>query len=162
HLSQLQKKYEDKDVYIVGITDERDEAKIKNFVTSQGPNMTYTVAIDSSLDARQKLFAASGARGIPFSLIVDSDNVIVWSGHPAEPEFEEKLDQAARAATPRKSSLTPLPAITQSYDELMSMSVKDLKKILADRKISATDCLEKGDLAKRIVDRCKGVTYYQE
>ncbi|KAJ3051205.1 hypothetical protein HK097_007822 [Rhizophlyctis rosea] len=161
HLSDLQRRYSDKHVYFVGITDEKDEAKIKTFVESQGQNMSYSVAIDSKGEARANLFGPSGARGIPHAFLIDVNNKIVWAGHPGEPEFESKLAELAKSAGPKRAP-QPLPIITASYEELMTKPVKELKLILTERRIPHADCVEKGDLAKRIVERCANITYYKD
>lgn len=76
-----------------------------------------------------------------------------------DPSFERALSSAAARATDRQTQRA-LPPITESYDELMVRSVKDLRTLLSDRGISYGDCIEKGDLARRIVERCSGTIYY--
>ncbi|CAG8453143.1 10886_t:CDS:1 [Racocetra fulgida] len=41
-----------------------------------------------------------------------------------------------------------LPQITESFEELMKKSIKELKIILEDRRISTIECVEKEDLVK--------------
>ncbi|GIL51174.1 hypothetical protein Vafri_7240 [Volvox africanus] len=41
-----------------------------------------------------------------------------------------------------------------SYDELMRMRARELKAILVERRVDCSDCFEKGDLVKRIMDKC--------
>lgn len=64
-------------------------------------------------------------------------------------------DAAAPAGAKRA-----VPPVTEGYEELMTKSVKELKALLAERGVACADCLEKGDLAKRIVERCSKVTHY--
>eukprot|EP00128_Syssomonas_multiformis_P008406 Colp12_sorted_trinity150504_noHs@19097 len=160
HLSDLQRQYKDKEVYFIGVTDEEDEVKVKKFVTAQGSKMEYHVAIDSNHSANAGLFRPSGSRGIPTSFIVNHQNKVIYVGHPMEPAFASKLAEAAAQASPRHTPKA-LPLITETYEELMKKSVKELKAILEDRKIDYKGCTEKGDLAKLIEDRCKTVTYYK-
>ncbi|KND01304.1 uncharacterized protein SPPG_03113 [Spizellomyces punctatus DAOM BR117] len=161
HLSELQRKYRDKDVYFIGITDENDENKIRSFVNSQGSSMDYTVAIDAQHDARNKLFIPSGARGIPHVFLVDTNGRIAWAGHPADPEFESKLAALAQQATSRNMpKQRALPLVKESYEDLMGHSVKDLKNILQERGLRSDDCFEKADLARKIAEQCSRTTYY--
>ncbi|KAJ3102259.1 hypothetical protein HDU97_000695 [Phlyctochytrium planicorne] len=155
--------YSDKDVYFVGVTDEKDVAKISAFVKGMGSKMSYPVAIDSELSAKRLLFQPSGARGIPHVLLIGVEGKVVWMGHPMDPQFEQELDRQASKSTPRGKSevLVPLPLITETYEELMQKPVSHLKGILTERKIDFKDCFEKGDLAKRVVDKASNVTYYQ-
>lgn len=55
----------------------------------------------------------------------------------------------------------PLPLITESYEELMGRSAKELKAMLTDRGLSTADCVEKGDLARKVVEQCSRTTYYK-
>ena len=48
HLSELQKKFKDKGVVIVGVSGEKSEA-VTNFVAKMGSKMDYTVAIDNDM-----------------------------------------------------------------------------------------------------------------
>jgi hypothetical protein len=82
-----------------------------------------------------------------------------------EPAFEQKLQAAVAAAgpgaeQPAAQQKKAVPPVTETFEELMSHSVKELKAMLADRGVGCADCLEKGDLAKRIVERCSKVTHY--
>ncbi|KAI8853642.1 thioredoxin-like protein [Chytridium lagenaria] len=163
HISNLARRFNKKDVYFVGITDEQDEAKISNFVDQMGPNMAYPVAIDTKLEAKSKLFRPAGAKGIPFVLLVGVDGKVKWMGHPADPKFEEALVAEAELATPRSGgeTLVPLPLITETYEELMGKPVSYLKEILGERKIDFRDCFEKSELARRVVDKASTVTFYK-
>ncbi|KAI9209679.1 thioredoxin-like protein [Polychytrium aggregatum] len=157
HLSELHSKYRSRGLTIVGITDEQDRGAIEQFVSQKGSDMSYIVAIDAQLNARRKLFAPSGARGIPFAVLVDSQNTIVWCGHPMEPELEAQIEAVVGA----QRAPEPLPLIQDSAEELRVKSVKELKKILDDRKISYRDCIEKGDFVTTIIQYCSSTIYYK-
>ncbi|KAJ3339195.1 hypothetical protein HDU93_008488 [Gonapodya sp. JEL0774] len=153
HLTEVQKKYKDKDVYLVGVTNERNKRQIEQFVSQMGSQMDYTVALDPSNSAQEALMVPAGARGIPHAFILTPDNKVAWHGHPMEPAFEQELEKAAKSATPR----IKVKPILESEDELMKRSVKDLKALLQERGVYFADCVEKSDLAKRIVERCSKV-----
>lgn len=105
----------------------------------------------------------AGARGIPHAFIVNASNTIVFSGHPMEPGFESALRTAAAEASDRVTAKAqePLPLVTDSLEELLGRPVKELKQILTDRGLSTADCVEKADLAKKIVEMCSKTTYYR-
>lgn len=110
HLTKLQKKYADKNVVFVGVTNEVAKTdKVREFVKGQGDAMDYVVAIDTAPDsAAAKGGAARAERtltydaylgafdidGIPTAFIVDKDGKIAYVGSPAMPsdKFEESLD----------------------------------------------------------------------
>ncbi|KAG2443510.1 hypothetical protein HXX76_001863 [Chlamydomonas incerta] len=174
HLTELQHKYKDKQVYVIGVTSEQNVQTVKKFVEGMGSKMDYAVAVDTSGEVQEGLMMPAGARGIPHAFIIDTANKIVFSGHPMDPGFESALRTAAAAASDRTggssssgggggatAEKTPLPLITASLEELMAMSVKALKELLTERGLSTADCVEKGDLAKKVQAQCSSVTYYK-
>ncbi|KAF9196360.1 hypothetical protein BGZ50_000762 [Haplosporangium sp. Z 11] len=151
HLSELQRKYKDVDVTIVGSTNEPDEQKIRQFVKTN--SMEYTVIMDKSQSLHSKVFKPSGATGIPFAAVI-VNNKIVFSGHPMDPQFQKALDEAAAKASSTRREPAALPLITQSYEELMQMRPKELRQILQDRGIKAVGLSEKSEFANLILETC--------
>ncbi len=82
-LSGLQKKYGEKGVVIVGVSSEAVD-EVVPFVTAQGDNMSYRVAVDHSRRAAGQWMAAFGETGIPHAFVVDTTGKIVWHGFPNE------------------------------------------------------------------------------
>ncbi|KAF9208228.1 hypothetical protein BGZ49_009448 [Haplosporangium sp. Z 27] len=159
HLSELQRKYKDVDVTIIGSTNEQDEQKIRDFVKSN--SMDYTVVLDKNQSLHSKVFKPSGATGIPFAAVI-VNNKIVFSGHPMDPKFGKSLEDAAAKASSTRKEPEALPLITQTYDELMQLRPKELRQILDDRGIKTVGCSEKGDFAKLIVENCSKTQYYKQ
>eukprot|EP01108_Squamamoeba_japonica_P007857 TRINITY_DN6813_c0_g1_i1.p1 TRINITY_DN6813_c0_g1~~TRINITY_DN6813_c0_g1_i1.p1 ORF type:complete len:191 (+),score=29.63 TRINITY_DN6813_c0_g1_i1:210-782(+) len=143
HLTQLQKKYPD--IPFIGVTNE-SKSVAAPFVSQQGAQMDYRVAADVNNSANIALMQKFGAKGIPTAFVIDRNGKVSWNGHPADVGFESAL---AAVQAQRKVEKN-----TKSKDELMSMSVKELKAILADHKISAAGCVEKADLVERVLDHC--------
>jgi len=81
HLTELQKKYADKGVTIIGVSAE-DPATVKPFVSRQGEAMGYTVAVDRDRATYEAYMTAFGVSGIPHAFVVDKAGRIVWHGHP--------------------------------------------------------------------------------
>jgi cytochrome c biogenesis protein CcmG, thiol:disulfide interchange protein DsbE len=75
HLNEIYKKYQDKGLLAVGVTDE-DRPTVDAFLKKM--EMNYTVAID----ADGALGNSFGIKGIPHALLVDKTGKIVWEGHP--------------------------------------------------------------------------------
>src|SRR5207237_651391 len=89
HLSELNKRFKDKGVVFIGVTDE-EPTKVKPFVQNMGEKMNYTVAID---DSKQTGAAyAWGIRGIPSAFVIDRKGKAVWYGHPLI-GLEQVIDQ---------------------------------------------------------------------
>jgi thiol-disulfide isomerase/thioredoxin len=81
HLSQLQEKYADMNVRILGISDEKVDI-VKKFVANMGDKMNYTVAVSEDRFMHNNYMKAFGAMGIPHAFVVNKDLKIVWEGHP--------------------------------------------------------------------------------
>ncbi|KAK9806245.1 hypothetical protein WJX72_007129 [[Myrmecia] bisecta] len=159
HLSEIQKKFKPKGLRVIGVCLEDPSPTLKSFVHQQGDKMHYTVAVDPKGVVGQKLMEFAGVTGIPHAFVVDKAGIIAYSGHPMQPEFKKAIDKVCSAAEPQPEK-QPLPKVTQSREELSHMPVKELKKILEDRKIPLADLNEKGELVDRIVERCTNVMYY--
>jgi len=93
HLTELQKKYKDKGVIFVGISDE-DAPTVTPFVKKMGKKMDYKVAIDDNRKTFKSYMTAYGQNGIPTAFIVNKQRKIAWLGHPMG-----GLDEALRQIT---------------------------------------------------------------
>lgn len=89
HLTELQKKFKDKDVLFVGISDEAASV-VEPFVKKMGDQMDYLVAIDDERSTSKGYMEAYGQRGIPTAFVVDKAGNVVWVGHPMG-QLEETL-----------------------------------------------------------------------
>ena len=81
HLTELQKKFKDKEVVFIGVSDETP-AKIKPFVATMGEKMDYTVAADQGGETGAAYMGAFGVNGIPHAFVIDKDGQLAWHGHP--------------------------------------------------------------------------------
>lgn len=93
HLTELQKKYKEKNVRIIGISDEAEDA-VKPFVETQGAAMDYTVALDNEKKTWAAFAEPFGVSGIPHAFVVDAAGVLLWQGHPMD-----GLDEVLAKAT---------------------------------------------------------------
>lgn len=91
HLTELQKKYRDKDVVFIGVTDEA-AAVVKPFVKKMGDQMDYSVAIDEDRQTSAGYMQAYKQGGIPHAFIVDKAGRVVWQGHPMA-SIDKALDE---------------------------------------------------------------------
>ncbi len=81
HLTKIQKRYRDKNVVVVSITDEPPRL-VTQFVQKQGDKMGFTVACDKEQKTTVSYLFASGQTGIPTTFIVDRKGKIAWIGSP--------------------------------------------------------------------------------
>ena len=96
HLTELQKEYGPKGVTIIGISSEKVE-EVTPFVTAQGANMNYRVAVDSSSTSIKQWMEAYGETGIPHAFIVDREGKVAWHGFPSD-----ELDRTLKNMTSGK------------------------------------------------------------
>jgi thiol-disulfide isomerase/thioredoxin len=81
HLSELQKRWKNKGVVIVGVSDE-PASTVKPFVEKMGDKMDYLVACDDNRLTYSGYMEAYGFNGIPTAFIVGRDGRVQWTGHP--------------------------------------------------------------------------------
>jgi thiol-disulfide isomerase/thioredoxin len=82
HLTEMQKKYEDKVVFI-GVSDE-DAETVAPFVDKMGEQMAYRVAIDDAEGTGGAYMQPFQVRGIPHAFVVDGEGKLVWHCHPMD------------------------------------------------------------------------------
>jgi thiol-disulfide isomerase/thioredoxin len=105
HLTELQKKFKDKGVVFVGISNE-ELGTVASFVKEQGGQMDYVVAIDRGRATSDGYMKAFEQNGIPHAFIVDKDGKFAWHGHPMAglDEALEKLTAHGAPETPAKAA----------------------------------------------------------
>jgi thiol-disulfide isomerase/thioredoxin len=91
HLTELQKKYRDKQVTFIGVSDETAE-EVEPFVKEMGAKMDYVVAVDQDRKTFAAYMEAFEQGGIPTAFIVDKAGKVVWYGHPMA-ELDTVLDE---------------------------------------------------------------------
>jgi thiol-disulfide isomerase/thioredoxin len=92
HLTEVQKKYKDKGVTVIGISDEEELGPIKDFVKAQGEKMVYTVAWDPKRKVSDGYMTRFKQQGIPTAFIVDQKGKVAWYGHPMV-EMDDVLEK---------------------------------------------------------------------
>jgi len=109
HLTELQKRFKDQNVTIIGISDETAE-EVEPFVKDMGAKMDYVVAVDQERATFAAYMEAFKQGGIPTAFVVDRAGKVVWYGHPMagldnviEEVVAGKFDLAAHKAKQEKS-----------------------------------------------------------
>ncbi len=103
HLTEVQKRFKDKNVIVVGISDEKEET-VTPFVKNMGSKMDYRVAIDQNRKTSAGYMEDYGINGIPHAFVV-RDKKVIWQGHPMA-----GLDEALEQITAGKYDLTKAKA----------------------------------------------------
>jgi thiol-disulfide isomerase/thioredoxin len=90
HLTELQAKYRDRGLVIIGVSDET-AAEVAPFVSGQGGAMDYRVAVDTSRRTFNAWMTAFGESGIPHAFVVGTNGLLLWHGYPTS--LGETLEQ---------------------------------------------------------------------
>lgn len=128
HVTELQKKYADKGVIIIGQDVwEDDPSKVEPFVKEQGEKMGYRVVMDEPAGQdgymSKTWLAAAGRNGIPCSFIVDQDGKIAWIGHPmAMAPVLEKVVAGEYDVDKAKADAAKAERAKTAMDELMKLA----------------------------------------
>lgn len=140
HLTELQKKFRDKGVVFVGVTDEQAPA-VKEFVGKMGDKMDYAVAVDKERKTAAAYLEAFGVGGIPHAFIVDKEGRIVWQGHPMadlELALTQVLDGKYDIASAKKRF-----RVRQLMEEFYGLARKDENRARQDELVKELQALEK-------------------
>jgi hypothetical protein len=78
-LSELQKKYEDKSVIVVGISDEPAD-KVFSYVKMVDDQIQYSIAVDDEHKTTSSYMEAYGQSRLPYAFIVGKDGKVLWHG----------------------------------------------------------------------------------
>ena len=106
HLTQLQKKYADQGVTMIGQNLGEGEKKVEPFVKQMGDKMDYRVAMEQDGAMGKTWLKAAGKSGIPCAFIVDKAGKIAWIGHPMT--MDKVLEQVvAGTYDPSKPAAKP-------------------------------------------------------
>jgi thiol-disulfide isomerase/thioredoxin len=95
HNTEVQTKFKDKGVTVIGVTSEDPNNKlsgVEKMVKDKGDEkMGYTVAWDSGRKTNEAYMKAANEPGIPCAFIIDKQNRVAWIGHPMY--MEEPLEK---------------------------------------------------------------------
>lgn len=116
HLTELQKRFADRNVVFVGVSDE-PAATVRPFVEKMGAKMDYTVAINPGRQTHKAYMEAFGVGGIPHAFVIDKTGVIAWHGHPLA-GLDNALDEIVAGKFDLESARRAERAAKQSEDYL--------------------------------------------
>ena len=142
HLNQIQRQYKDKNVVVIGLTDE-PKSKVGGFVNQ---NMQYAVGCGSPT------FQSYGVRGIPAAFIV-TNGTIAWAGHPGD--LEGALDSTLRSFKPAsiaaaKAAPLEIPLVRLETPAVAAATAPRIEKPAVAFLINATFRMKDGRSIKTV------------
>ncbi|MBW1741988.1 MAG: TlpA family protein disulfide reductase [Deltaproteobacteria bacterium] len=141
YLEELQKRFADEGVVIVGVTKENPN-DVKQFFEEIGHEMNYVVAADADGKTSDAYLKSFGVDGIPYAFVVDRKSRIIWQGHPLD-----GLDSALEAIVKGKYDLVEEKRVLTEKKR-----VEAAKKLLAVYALLARNTEER-DLISSVGDR---------
>ena len=82
NLNDLQRRYRDKGVVVVGITDEPEE-KVRDFVAHNETKIEYTIAVDEARKTELQYMIPARQKSIPYAFVIGTNGALLWHGRPA-------------------------------------------------------------------------------
>ncbi|ASQ12697.1 TlpA disulfide reductase family protein [Sinorhizobium meliloti] len=113
NLIQLQEKYRDRGLEVVGVaaeeraaTADEAQANLEAWLTEKVPRLNFRVGIDCTGEMKKLWKEASFSFGLPCSFVVDRDSRIAFIGHPTELDdvLPKVLDGSWRSSDQAKAA----------------------------------------------------------
>jgi len=95
HLTELQHKYKDKGLVVIGIAlGDEPTSTIKAYLKQAGSKIDFPIAIDKRGATSRAFLSSLGINSIPWSFVIDRDGLLAWHGSPFEVDrvIEQCLD----------------------------------------------------------------------
>lgn len=99
HLSELQAKYREQGLLVLGISDETKDV-VEPYLEKMGDQITYPIALDRARITASRYFEGFGREEtLPTAYVVDGNGRVVWIGNPLNP-FMDTIIQSTLADLP--------------------------------------------------------------
>jgi thiol-disulfide isomerase/thioredoxin len=99
HLTELQARYRERGLTIIGYSWEEDVDKVRKFVEEMGDKMRYVLVNDREQRFLGPLSEAGAVQGFPYAYLVDEAGEVAWRGGPKG--LDEALEKFYSARTPQ-------------------------------------------------------------
>lgn len=103
NLTALQRRFKDRGVVVVGVSDDPPE-RIKQFVASAGAAFEYAIAADDGRRTSQDYMKPVRQRAVPHAFVVGKDGKLLWHSHPLDGLVEALEDITAGRYNPEQAA----------------------------------------------------------
>jgi hypothetical protein len=153
NLSSLQKRFQDKGVIVVAISDELT-AQVKDFVQAKGNEIEFTVASDEVPGRTGRNYRqAFGQMQSTRAYVVSHDGKVLWYGHPLTDGMGEVVDDIVSGRYNLEQAQRKVAATEEMAQYLMLARSGDTNSLKAGRVLLAirgNNAAELCDLASQI------------
>ena len=169
HLSELQKKYQDKDLQIISISDE-DLETVQAFLerptredgasTFAQLTSNYCLTTDPDSSSHVDYLKAAQQDGIPSAFIVGKSGVIEWIGHPME--IDEPLDQVINERWDRVAYVKKKEAeerVSADIEKRVREALRSMREGDSDKATETLDGLISEYAKHPAIDQLKGLRF---
>lgn len=132
-ISRIQKLFKDKNVTIIGVSDEPKET-VERFVKKHKSKFAYHVAVSNDGYLHKNYLKTFGVSGIPHAFVINKERKIIWDGHPQD-GLEEVLHKVVGgkftvkdAIAHKESKKKAIEHLEAMQDYLISVSTKGENK----------------------------------
>ncbi|MGC4014715.1 MAG: TlpA disulfide reductase family protein [Luteolibacter sp.] len=136
HVNELQKKYQDKGLVVIGQNLGEDSKKVSDFVKQMSGKMGYRVTVDDKSEGgwmAKNWLTAAGQNGIPCAFVVNKKGNIAYIGHPME--LKESLIESllAEASTKAPGAQAPAAEAKAPSEKAIVLSTRAQSEIRAGK-----------------------------
>ena len=153
NLSSLQKRYQDKGVIVIAITDE-DPRQLKPFTQLKADEISFRVAVDDIPGRTGRSYRqAFGQMERTRAYVVSRDGNVLWYGHPLTEGLGEMVDEIVSGRYSLEHTQKKVTATEEMEQYLMLARTGDTNSVLAGRallSIRTNDAAGLCDLASQI------------
>ncbi len=108
HLSELQKKYADQGLIVIGISDETEDL-VRPYVEKLGAEMSYRVAVDRARTTASRYFEGFGREeSLPTAYVIDGNGRVAWIGNPANPFMDTLIEKLVAGLPEIRKQAAPM------------------------------------------------------
>ncbi len=169
HLSKLQKKFSEKGVQIISISDEELETVEEFLETSVAGDSemtyakltgTYCLTADPDKSSHEDYMEAAEQEGIPSAFIVGKQGLIEWIGHPME--IDEPLDQVVSGKWDRVAFIAKKEAEEKAMADIQKRARSAMQKMQegeSDEAVEMLDGLIKDYADHPFIEQLKGLRF---
>ncbi len=80
-LSEIQKKFQDRGVVIIALTDE-PASIVRTFVSNRAAQINYAIGIDEKNKLFETYMTPFEQTAVPYAFVINTNGLLAWHGHP--------------------------------------------------------------------------------
>jgi hypothetical protein len=124
-------------------------SQVQTLLAEEAAALQKLAPLDSTFKNLSQLRTSSAGGAADASSTTAGSTSRTFAGTYSQPRQQQTAGAGAGAGAGTRAK--PVQA---SYGQLMAMRVKELKRLLQEHGVDSSDCFEKEELVKRVLERC--------